>query len=79
MFGREFWGNGYATEAARAALQWGWRARGLRRVISLIQRGNAASVRVAEKLGERLEQENVPGPFAATTDLYVVTAETPAR
>lgn len=74
-FGREFWGNGYATEAALAALRWGFGELGLRRVISLIQRGNVASVRVAEKLGELLEQEDVPGPFAATTDLYALTLE----
>jgi RimJ/RimL family protein N-acetyltransferase len=78
-FGREFWGNGYATEAALAALRWGFGERGLRRVISLIQRGNVASVRVAEKLGELLEQEDVPGPFVATTDLYALTLERPAR
>ena len=78
-FGRPFWGNGYATEAARAALHWGVSELGLARVISLIQRGNVASVRVAEKLGELLEQEDVPGPFAATTDLYALTLERPAR
>lgn len=78
-FGRDFWGRGYATEAARAALTWGFRDLGLRRVISLIQRGNIASVRVAEKLGEVLEQQDLDGPFAATTDLYALTLESPAR
>ena len=79
MFGREFWGHGYATEAARATLSWGFRDLGLGRVISLIQRGNDASVRVAEKLGERLEQRDVRGPFTATTDVYALTVEAPAR
>ena len=78
-FGHPYWGRGYATEAALAALQWGFRERGLRRVISLIQRENAASIRVAEKLGELLEQRDLPGPFVATVDLYALTLETPAR
>jgi RimJ/RimL family protein N-acetyltransferase len=50
---REHWGNGYATEAARALLDWTDR----RRLISLIQHGNERSVRVAEKLGERYERD----------------------
>ena len=77
--GREFWGRGYATEAALAARDWGLGELGLTRLISLIQRGNVASVRVAEKLGETLERKDLPGPFTATTDLYALTAETPAR
>jgi RimJ/RimL family protein N-acetyltransferase len=77
--GREFWGNGYATEGAAAARDWALRELGLNRLISLIQRANVASVRVAERLGERLEREDIPGPFKAMTDLYVLTAETPAR
>jgi RimJ/RimL family protein N-acetyltransferase len=51
----------------------------LRRLVSLIQRGNDASVRVAEKLGETLEREDLPGPFRGPTDLYALTLETPAR
>jgi RimJ/RimL family protein N-acetyltransferase len=78
-FGREFWGRGYATEAASAARDWAAGERGVTRLISLIQRGNDASVRVAQKLGESLEREDIDGPFAATTDLYALTVDTPAR
>lgn len=53
--GREFWGRGYATEGARRALECGFTEMGRDRVISLIRPANAASVRVAERLGERLE------------------------
>ncbi|MCA1618679.1 MAG: GNAT family N-acetyltransferase [Acidobacteria bacterium] len=52
---REFWGRGYATEGARAALEYGFTEMGRERVISLIRPANAPSVRVAERLGERLE------------------------
>lgn len=67
---REFWGSGYATEGAIAARDWALRERRLTRLISLIQTGNTASVRVAEKLGETLERGDLPGPFTARTDLY---------
>ena len=52
---REFWGRGYATEAARRALAYGFDELGREHVISLIRPANTASVRVAERLGERLE------------------------
>ncbi|HEY0173958.1 MAG TPA: GNAT family N-acetyltransferase [Pyrinomonadaceae bacterium] len=52
---REFWGRGYATEGARAALEYGFNELGRERVISLIRPDNAPSVRVAERLGEKLE------------------------
>jgi RimJ/RimL family protein N-acetyltransferase len=43
--------RGYATEAARAALDWYDRAHGPTRTVCLIHEQNAASLRVAEKLG----------------------------
>ena len=50
---RHRWGRGYATEGARAALTWAFEVLGKNRVISLIQPANQASIRVAERLGER--------------------------
>jgi RimJ/RimL family protein N-acetyltransferase len=44
-------GHGYATEAAAAALDWIHAGFGLRRTVCLVHAGNAASLRVAEKLG----------------------------
>ena len=76
---RAHWGHGYATEGATAARDWVLPELGLRRLISLIQRGNDASVRVARKLGETLEREDLPGPFPAATDLYALTVGAPAR
>jgi RimJ/RimL family protein N-acetyltransferase len=76
---RAHWGRGYATEGATAARDWALQELGLHRLISLIQRGNEASVRVALKLGESLEREDLPGPFRGPTDLYALTLETPAR
>lgn len=47
----ETWGHGYATEAARACLDWGFATLDEPYFISLIRPGNTASVRVAERLG----------------------------
>ena len=55
--GRQWWGKGYATEGARAALDFGWQELGRDHVISLIRPENQPSIRVAERLGERLEGE----------------------
>lgn len=59
MVAREFWGLGYATEAALALRDWGIAERGLTRLISLIRPDNTRSIRVAEKVGETFEREIV--------------------
>ena len=46
-----FRGQGYATEAARAAIEFGFREIGLREILSFTPHGNVASRRVMEKLG----------------------------
>ena len=57
LLGKPWWGRGYATEAAGAAMAWGFTTIALERLISLIDPANAASIRVAERLGETLEGE----------------------
>ncbi|MGK4005231.1 GNAT family N-acetyltransferase [Sorangium sp. So ce1036] len=58
-------GRGLATEAARAVLRFAWTELGLSRLISLVRPGNAASIRVAEKLGGSLAEtiEFMGGPM----------------
>ena len=51
LFAREAGGQGYATEGGRAALRWIDAARGRPEVVAIIDTDNAASIRVAEKLG----------------------------
>ncbi len=55
ILARRFWGYGYATEAARAALCCGFLDWRKDRIISLIHPENRASIRVAQRLGESLE------------------------
>lgn len=56
---RRFWGRGYATEAAAAALHFGFAERGLDRIISIRHPENDRSARVMEKLGLRYEFSTV--------------------
>jgi len=77
-FGRTHWGQGYATEAALACRELALGELGLSRFVSLIADGNTASVRVAEKIGETLEREELPGPFPRRVDLYSL-GKRPAR
>ena len=48
-------GQGYAVEAARALLDWAFDTAGVQRVVARLEENNAASARVAEKLGLRRE------------------------
>jgi RimJ/RimL family protein N-acetyltransferase len=59
MLARRYWGRGYATEGARAALGFAFEDLCQEHVISLIRPINGASIRVAERLGERLEGTSV--------------------
>jgi RimJ/RimL family protein N-acetyltransferase len=53
---REYWGRGLGTEVAQAILRYAFDALGLSRLICLIEPGNTASQKVAEKIGMRLEK-----------------------
>ena len=54
---RDRWGEGFASEGARAAIRYGFETLRVTRLISLIRPGNAASIRVAEKVGEHFVGE----------------------
>jgi RimJ/RimL family protein N-acetyltransferase len=47
----DHWGNGYATEGARAALDFGFRRAGLKEIVSFTAASNTRSRSVMERLG----------------------------
>lgn len=55
--GSQFWGQGYASEAAHATLEFALQDRGLDRVISISRVEDNASGNVIRKLGMELERE----------------------
>jgi RimJ/RimL family protein N-acetyltransferase len=56
LLARSSWGHGFATEAGRAAVRYAFEVLAADGVISLIHPENRASIRVAERLGERYER-----------------------
>lgn len=57
LLARDRWGQGLATEAGHAILAYAFTQLGVDHLISLIHPANTASIRVAERLGERLERQ----------------------
>jgi ribosomal-protein-alanine N-acetyltransferase len=55
----DFWGKGYACEAARCVMDFGFEALGLHRIEARFMKGNEASQRVMEKLGMKFEGYHV--------------------
>ncbi|MFC0006848.1 GNAT family N-acetyltransferase [Micromonospora siamensis] len=56
-FGRAAWGQGYATEAARACLAYGFDQCDLPSIVAVVRRENAASRRVVQKVGMLPERD----------------------
>jgi len=50
---RDHWGKGYATEAARASLAYGFDTLGLPEIVAMVVPANQRSIAVCERLGMR--------------------------
>ena len=53
---RDCWGQGFATEAARMVLRYGFETAGLEKIIAVTHRDNKASQRVAGRIGLTFER-----------------------
>ncbi len=51
ILGRPYWGQGFATEAGRASLQFGLQTLNLSTIVGIVHPENVASQRALEKLG----------------------------
>ena len=72
---RDHWGNGYATEGGRASLRHGFQDLGLRQIISIIDPRNAASVRVAQRLGMSRGRDRIHPVTRLRVAVYAKNAE----
>lgn len=70
--GSAYWGQGFATEAAHAALRYGFEELKLERVIGLVALENAASERVLRKLGMGFDK--VARHYDMKLKRYTITA-----
>lgn len=59
LLDRPFWGKGYATEAARASLQFGFERFDFPEIIALVHPDNAGSLKVAAKCGLKVVERKV--------------------
>jgi RimJ/RimL family protein N-acetyltransferase len=66
------WGQGLASEGARAMLTYGFDHVKFDRVVSIHQVGNDASGRIMEKLGMRLEREAVDATCGRPVRVYEI-------
>ena len=66
----EFWGQGFAFEAAEAVMHHAAGKFGLRRLIGVVSEGNSGSIRVLEKLGMEFERMFLMRPGEPEVRLY---------
>ncbi|WP_431044243.1 GNAT family N-acetyltransferase [Streptomyces sp. P1-3] len=71
--GQALWGRGLASEAGSEVLCFGFRDRGLEKIVSIAQVGNAASERIMDKLGMRVERELVDPTCGRLTRVHAIT------
>ena len=71
-FGSQFWGQGYASEAAHATLEFALQDRGLDRVISVDRISNEASLNVVRKLGMKPERETTHPVYGFPLTIHAI-------
>lgn len=74
--GRPFWGQGFATEAAKASMRFGFDACGLHELISICQVGNTASERIMQKLDMHLQHETIHPLYSRRLRVYARRGDT---
>lgn len=74
---RSAWGQGFATEAARALIRKGFSELGVQRIVATTYQDNRASRRVMEKLGMALARtfRYTPEDLATESATYVIAGE----
>ncbi len=70
--GSQFWGQGYASEAAQATLEFALQDRGLERVISISRLGDEASENVIRKLGMEAERETAHPEYGHALSVHAI-------
>jgi RimJ/RimL family protein N-acetyltransferase len=72
----DFWGRGYAFEAAAATIEWAFERLAWREVIHTIASENTASIALAEKLGSTFQRKaTLPAPMNLEVGVWQQTPE----
>jgi RimJ/RimL family protein N-acetyltransferase len=73
---RDAWGHGYATEAARAALAFGFEEHAMAEIVAIVDPRNVRSLRVGDKLGMTPRADRIhPGTGARVSVLGLRRSE----
>ncbi len=72
---REYWGQGFATEAVRVSLRYGFEALKLDRIFGVVAPENTASRRVLEKVGMKYEKMASYCDWEHELAYYAITRE----
>ena len=73
---RSRWGNGFATEAATAAVGWAWQHTQIDRIVSLIAPHDLRSIRVATKIGLGFERADADPMHGEPVHVYTIVRPT---
>jgi ribosomal-protein-alanine N-acetyltransferase len=66
--GRDYWGQGYATEMSKAIVVYGFEKLGIGRIIQGVRAENTRSVKLMRRLGFRIEKGLHPGQVVGVLD-----------
>ena len=70
-FKKEFWGKGYATEAAYASIKYGFERLGLQRIVGRAEFDNIGSLKVLEKCGmANIGEQEIEGYPVKTYEIF---------
>ncbi len=75
----EHWGNGYATEACAAVIDWAFSGDvniELSQLFAIVQVSNRSSIRVAERLGMQRERRTIVPGHQRWVDVFQIDAPT---
>jgi RimJ/RimL family protein N-acetyltransferase len=70
---KPYWGKGYASEAGRACLRYGFESAGLDRIFAMFVPGNTASERVMIKLG--MKSVGLRPAYESALPCYAITRD----
>ncbi|MFD4871320.1 GNAT family N-acetyltransferase [Streptomyces sp. NPDC058412] len=68
--GRQYWGQGYASEAAHATLEFALQDRGLDRVVAINRMSNTDSENVIRKLGMVMERDTTDPRYETSVRVH---------
>jgi RimJ/RimL family protein N-acetyltransferase len=70
VLGREFWGQGYATEIGRAQIEYGLGVIGCKRLLAQVAPTNQSSISVLRKIG-MVYHATVDSEFRGMREIYI--------